>query len=304
MKAIITRGFPASGKSTFAQAWVAEDPESRVEVNRDNIREMLAPGSSHRAPENSLETFVSNIHNAMIRSAAELGKDLVVSDMNLNRKFAKQLLVTLVGLGYEVEFKDFIVPIDELVAREKKRAKLENGVIERLYKRYPYDKWYDADKLLAEVLSETIFAPLENNPNNQRTVVFDIDGTLARMVGRSPYDLARVSEDVPNANIVAMTHLFHEKGYKVVIFSGRDSRCKPETVKWLQDHNVYYDDLRMRTAKDQRNDSIVKYEMVRELVKDHYIETVFDDRDRVVSMWRQSFPGQPTICAQVNYGDF
>lgn len=38
---IITRGLPASGKSTFARAWVEEDPGNRVEINRDSTRKFL-----------------------------------------------------------------------------------------------------------------------------------------------------------------------------------------------------------------------------------------------------------------------
>lgn len=37
-KIIVTRGLPASGKSTWAKAWVAADPANRVRVNRDAIR--------------------------------------------------------------------------------------------------------------------------------------------------------------------------------------------------------------------------------------------------------------------------
>ena len=42
-KLILTRGIPASGKSTWAKAWVQEDPQRRVRVNRDDLRRMLEP---------------------------------------------------------------------------------------------------------------------------------------------------------------------------------------------------------------------------------------------------------------------
>lgn len=45
---IITRGLPASGKSTFAHNWVAEPPHNRVEINRDNTR---AHSSAHQNSE-------------------------------------------------------------------------------------------------------------------------------------------------------------------------------------------------------------------------------------------------------------
>jgi predicted kinase len=50
-KLILTRGVPASGKSTWAKAWVEEDPLNRVRVNRDNLRWTLsrvASGTSGR----------------------------------------------------------------------------------------------------------------------------------------------------------------------------------------------------------------------------------------------------------------
>jgi hypothetical protein len=34
----------ASGKSTWARAWVGEDPKRRAEVNRDQLREMMHGG--------------------------------------------------------------------------------------------------------------------------------------------------------------------------------------------------------------------------------------------------------------------
>lgn len=40
-KLIITRGLPASGKSTWARQWVLEDPKHRVRINQDDIRLML-----------------------------------------------------------------------------------------------------------------------------------------------------------------------------------------------------------------------------------------------------------------------
>lgn len=40
-KLIITRDLPASGKTTWARSWVAEDPIHRTRVNRDDIRAMF-----------------------------------------------------------------------------------------------------------------------------------------------------------------------------------------------------------------------------------------------------------------------
>jgi hypothetical protein len=54
----------------------------------------------------------------------------------------------------------------------------------------------------------------------------------------------------------------------------------------------------MRKTDDNRCDSIVKEEIYNEYIKDKYnVLAVFDDRDRVVDMWRRI--GLPTY--QVYY---
>ena len=36
-KLILCRGIQGSGKSTWAKAWVAEDPEHRIRINNDDL---------------------------------------------------------------------------------------------------------------------------------------------------------------------------------------------------------------------------------------------------------------------------
>lgn len=57
----------------------------------------------------------------------------------------------------------------------------------------------------------------------------------------------------------------------------------------------------MREEGDTRNDSIIKAEIYDNIIEPHFnIIAIFDDRDRVVDMWRQK--GLFTV--QVNYGSF
>ena len=39
-KIILTRGIPASGKSTWAKQEVLKDPEHSIRINRDDLRNM------------------------------------------------------------------------------------------------------------------------------------------------------------------------------------------------------------------------------------------------------------------------
>ena len=55
---VITRGLPASGKTTFARQWVSEDKENRVRVEKDEIRKdgrLFKDGEySHRRGDESI----------------------------------------------------------------------------------------------------------------------------------------------------------------------------------------------------------------------------------------------------------
>jgi len=74
-----------------------------------------------------------------------------------------------------------------------------------------------------------------------------------------------------------------------------------QTMDWLIENEVDFDELHMRNPGDQRKDSVVKREMFDEFIKDKYnVLFVVDDRDQVVEMWRS----MGLTCLQVNYGDF
>jgi hypothetical protein len=141
---------------------------------------------------------------------------------------------------------------------------------------------------------------VEYNPSLPDCYIFDIDGTLAEMHDRKPYEWAKVGQDKLNIHTRdILTVLSQMKD--IIIFSGRDSVCRAETEKWLYDNKISYNLLGMRAQGDLRSDSIVKEELYNEHIKDKYnVLVVFDDRDSVVKLWREL----GINCYQVNYGDF
>jgi hypothetical protein len=60
---------------------------------------------------------------------------------------------------------------------------------------------------------------------------------------------------------------------------------RSETVKWLHEHGIYYDVLRMRAAGDFTPDEQLKEQWLAEYDKDRIL-CVFDDRPKVVRMWQ------------------
>ncbi len=137
-----------------------------------------------------------------------------------------------------------------------------------------------------------------------KIVIFDIDGTLAKMDGRKPYEWSRVGEDKPNFAICKILQMFDCccSPYEIVIFSGRDEICREETENWLHKNGISFKELYMRPKGDIRKDSIVKKELFDNNIKDKYeVLAVFDDRDQVVEMWRKELG---LTCLQVDYGNF
>ena len=86
-----------------------------------------------------------------------------------------------------------------------------------------------------------------------------------------------------------------------MIFSGRDDISKKETVDWLENYGIISNTLRMRKHGDNTPDQILKKMWLEELFPDKSdILCVFDDRDKVVKMWR----AEGLTCFQVAEGKF
>lgn len=134
-----------------------------------------------------------------------------------------------------------------------------------------------------------------------KAIIVDIDGTLAKMNGRGPFEWDRVGEDLVNEPVRKMVNTYADKA-QVIIFSGRDSVCRPETETWLALNNVRYDALFMRPEGNFEKDSIIKRRLYDENILGKYdIDFVVDDRNQVVDMWRKDLG---LTCFQVDYGDF
>jgi len=295
---IICRGLPASGKTTFARAWVAEDPATRARVNKDDLRRLIHDGVYlGRETENTINMIRDNT----IRSLLRKGISVVNDDTNLPQGVARDLARIGMEFGAEVLVEDMTnVSVEICIARDHSR---DNGVGEKVIlgmaakhggKGYPLPFPEDPEEKLSA------FTPYEPDLNLPGAWIVDIDGTLALKGDRSPYDWSRVGEDSLNRPVyLAMRGLGHV-GLQVVFASGRDEVCRPETEDWLFQHGINDFPLFMRKEGDIRKDSIVKRELLEVIAKEWHVVGVLDDRDQVVAMWREI--GLP--CFQVAPGDF
>lgn len=109
------------------------------------------------------------------------------------------------------------------------------------------------------------------------------------MEGRSPYDWARVGEDKPNVFVIAVLNALMEAGHEVGYVSGRMEQCRDQTLAWLLGHISGHSQmplLWMREDDDSRPDEVVKLEIYERIAAYYEVQGVFDDRAKVVAMWR------------------
>jgi hypothetical protein len=133
----------------------------------------------------------------------------------------------------------------------------------------------------------------------QPAIICDIDGTIAIRGDRGPYDMTRVSEDTVNHVVAMVVKMFHMCDMKVIFASGRDETARHDTMEFLERAIMTPDfQLLMRETGDQRPDEIVKKEMLDKIRAFYNIIIVFDDRQKVVNMWRAN----GLTCFQVNAG--
>lgn len=137
-------------------------------------------------------------------------------------------------------------------------------------------------------------------------IMVDIDGTLAHMKDRSPYDPTKYHTDTVDDVVKELVNMYHNVGYKIVLCSGRDDTYMKVTREWLKANEIKYNELYMRDPKHMMDgkkskDHIVKQEIYEQYIQPNYtIRFVLDDRNRVVEMWRSL--GLKVL--QVEPGDF
>lgn len=299
---LICRGLPASGKTTLAKAWVAEDTANRARVNKDDLRRLMHDGVYlGRDTENTINMIRDN----MIRKLLRKGISVVNDDTNLPQSVARDLARIGREVGATIEVLDMTnVSAEVCLERDKNREhSVGEEVIRRMAgklagKKYPLPLPVDPPSDDAGVVGSAL--PYVRNPNLPGAWIVDIDGTLALKSDRSPYDWHRVGEDSLNPAVDIVARGLQRVGLEIVFASGRDSVCRPETEEWLDLHGYGSHALYMRPEGDMRKDSVVKRELLTEISKVWSVVGVLDDRDQVVEMWRSI--GLP--CFQVAPGNF
>lgn len=149
--------------------------------------------------------------------------------------------------------------------------------------------------------------------------IFDLDGTLANIDHRKHileqtdnpnrwrefYSLC--DKDTPNYAVMKTLHMLWSTGADIWFFSGRSDEVREKTVQWIEKYTYFRSGaldtiLMMRCAGDFTPDDKLKEQWLKNmlLVDRNRLIAVFDDRTKVVKMWRRN--GVP--CFQVADGEF
>ena len=154
------------------------------------------------------------------------------------------------------------------------------GVGEQVIRKQ-YQQWL-------EYIGRRTYVPNENAP---KCIIVDIDGTVAEMNGRKPFEWNKVDTDLPRQFVIdIVTGYANKHNCNIVFLSGRDGCCYDKTRDWLDKYigNDVQWILSMRAEKDNRKDSIVKEEIFWNIVAPNYnVLGVFDDRPQVLQMWHE-----------------
>lgn len=273
------KGLPASGKSTHARKMLADFGKGNAKIaNKDQLRAMLDDGQWSR--EN--EKMVLKIRDLIIKETLESGKHLICDDTNLAPKHMERLKQLAHENGADFEVVDFThVSVEECIDRDLKRAaSVGEKVIRGMYEQFL--------KLAPPVV--------EYDPMLPDCVIIDVDGTMAQMNGRGPFEWGKVGEDQPRKPILEVIegYLFSQEpadggtpDWVVFVLSGRDGCCREETYKWLEKHFPRQWDLHMRQAGDMRQDTVIKRELYEAHIAGKYnVKAIFDDRPQVIRLWQ------------------
>ena len=144
-----------------------------------------------------------------------------------------------------------------------------------------------------------------------KVVIFDMDGTLAdcshrlHHVQQKPKNwdgfYSAMADDVENPPVMFLARKLAQSRIPIVVVSTRPKKYYYVTLRWLEAHGIVPLTMYLRDNDDHRKDSIVKKEMLHNLMATG-IQPLFvvDDRSSAVEMWRS----EGLCCLQCAEGDY
>ena len=245
----------------------------------------------------SREKVVSFIKHKTAVAAMAHGYDIVVDNMNLNPKEVKfwediinnhnkdteGVSPDWVKYEYEIEFKDFFIPLEECIRRDAMRPNpIGEKVIRETWKRYKH--------FIQTTEVEKYVNNLRKYTGKPKCIVIDMDSTMCFNVTKRPWFGEGADEgminDVPNTGVCDVVRQLQEQ-YLVVVATGRDTSQEEVTKQWLAKQGINVDEYFFRTNGDYRKGVVVKKEQIEAILEKYDIVSIFEDCEPIVQMYRE-----------------
>lgn len=238
----------------------------------------------------SRENLVSSIKKNMAEEAINRGYDIVVDNMNLNPKeilfwkdMVKMANMDPDGYQYEIEFKDFFIPLEECIRRDAMRPNpIGEKVIRETWKRYKH--------FIQTTEVERHVDKMRRYTGKPKCIVIDMDSTMCFNVTKRPWFGEGAAEgmidDVPNTGVCEMIRQLQDY-YDIIVATGRDTSQEEVTKQWLAKQGIRPDDFYFRTNGDFRKSVVVKKEQIEKILETYDIVSIFEDCEPIVQMYRE-----------------
>lgn len=278
------RGLPGAGKSTKAKE-MAIEMGNTVRVNKDLLREMLHFNIWRPQDETGVWTMEQQIAAYFL---SEEKRNVIVDDTNLTE-------------GHEQKWRDLVNNLQRkgLTDLTFEIHDMNTDVFTCIERDAVREKKVGADVIMQYAMANGMM------DQDIHYVLCDIDGTIAEIshrrhyVKEKPKNWMKFYEEMGNdslreevlADVQATLQKAREEGKRTffILVSARPDNYRKQTEEWLAKVGIDdYSTLIMRRAGDSREDSIVKREILYKYFKDKSkVIRVFDDRPRVIRMWRE-----------------
>ena len=234
--------------------------------------------------ENKIEDMITELVDLTIESSLMKRLNVIVDNTNLKAKYLDAIIERF-RYQADINFRIFDISLTKAIERDNGRVnKVGEAVIKGMFNNY---------KILIDSYN---FQPIKKGKhrpiiqpdylnNLPQAVLFDIDGTLAHMGNRGPFDWDKVDRDSVNQVVVEQIGFHRSLNRKIIIVTGRDASCKKLTEEWLEFYGINYDEILIRSKDDFRKDTLIKREIYNSIKDTYNIICVYDDRLQVLDMW-------------------
>lgn len=122
----------------------------------------------------------------------------------------------------------------------------------------------------------------------KKAILVDIDGTLAILNDRDPYNPETCEQDELNKIVANVIILFEKAGFKIILATGREEQWRQQTVNWLHKNEIPYNLLLMRPDGNRISATQLKRQWYIDDLQYYYeIILVLEDLYKTIEMFRK-----------------